>query len=397
MENGKIKTIVFKMVLEGRGIVNYDGNDNNMKEFLNQRCGYGLDEKNNNFKFAKKTFIKKDNYDELDGKNDLEYKVKISSNLLRHDMFYGDSEMKTPKINLIPSMVCHYATSVEGLLRGFCILLENESTIKSSALSISEAIQTNNSMPHMDFFSNDVPKEKKIDRDEKSTSIFMTETIGNIEYETKGLIDLQRLQYISSDPYLGRMAIKPSWLEGNNPLFHNSMFKHYGHVFNINKEDFNYGDNDLYSLGYWSSSSETIGEYFGEQGILLKEKFVKYLVKQMIKRMLEYKTIRANAYCMTKKLSIKVPKDALDNFCETGEWFDVTPTTYEEVVDYLFDKYGMYIFYEMSDIELINRTLGEIKKIEESLKEQKKQKKEEDKLRREKKKKEQELLKDKES
>ena len=345
-----IKKIVFKAEFEGQGIVNFDGDEQRI--FLNEHCG----EKyfNNNYKLAKKVFKKKSTkevaYTDKNGKeyvNDTDYSLKIGSTCLRNAIFANDSNVTNPRICIASPILAYYISSIQGLLRGYTALeFGNFSITKKSALTCPCAVQTNDSIPYVELQSNSAPKESG--EDKSSTSLYYTEKVGNITYETKGFISLQEIQFLSCDPFFGRIMFNPQWLEGENPLIDRMFKQHYGTT--------------PYKKGYFSSSTATLTKHLGEQGLLFNDDFVIFLVKEQIKRLLNVNINRAEGYAVTKSLKIKFVENGFNPFNEEN-WVEVNLENYEVIIDEAFAEKGMFQYYEEVKEEDVSMSKTEIDKL----------------------------------
>ena len=355
-----IKKIIFQADFEGQGIVNFDSKE--QRYFLNNHCGTRYTNDNN--KFAKKAFYKKDNIsnDENNEKNNTEYKLKISSTCLRNAIFANDANVTNPRICIASPILAYYISSIQGLLRGYTALeYGNFSITKKSALTCPCAIQTNNSLSYVELQSNSAPKENG--EDKGSTSLYFTEKVGDITYMTKGFISLQELQFLSCDPFFGRIMFNPQWLEGEKPLIDKMFLQHYGTT--------------PYKKGYFSSSTATLTKHLGEQGLLFNEDFVIFLVKEQIKRILNVNINRAEGYAVAKSLKIKFVENGFNPFNEEG-WIEVNLENYEQIIDEAFSEKGMFQYYEEvkeEDVSMLKTEIDNLYKEKAQEKENKKKSK----------------------
>lgn len=359
-----IKKIIFQADFEGQGIVNFDGDE--QRNFLNEHCGTKYF--NNNYKLGKKVFTKKENASEepsfidKNGKeyfNNTDYLLKISSTCLRNAIFANDANVTNPRICIASPILAYYISSIQGLLRGYTAMeYGNFAITKKSAISCPCAIQTNNSLSYVELQSNSAPKESGGD-DKSSTSLYFTEKVGDITYMTKGFISLQELQFLSCDPFFGRIMFNPQWLEGENPLIDRMFLQHYGAT--------------PYKKGYFSSSTATLTNHLGEQGLLFNEDFVIFLVKEQIKRLLNININRAEGYAVIKSLKIKFIENGFNPFKEEG-WVEVNLENYEQIIDEAFSEKGMFQHYEEVKEEDVSMTKGEINKLYKEKEEEKKEK-----------------------
>lgn len=360
----KTGTIIFKLELGGRGIVNFD-DPSTQKKFIVDHCG--SDKKiyhNNNIKVGKKAYTKRAEPTVImneDGEVvrviDVDYNLKISSNCLRHEIFVNDAEIQNVKSFLSDFILSRYTTSVQKLLQGYTCLSQDDSLTRKGALSITDALENSGAQIFMECHSNSGPKEKT--SDEGSTSLFFSEQVGDTSYEAYGSISLKELQFISADPFFGRLRLKPEWFEGDSPLIVDAFKSHYGVV--------------PFKTGYYTSSTAVYGKRLAEFGIRLSDDFVKFLVREQLKRILDIYINRAGAVAYTTKLKIKLVKDCYGaNFRNNEGWIEIT----SENVDSL--DFDMFNFFDECTEEEISATKAEIDKAEiisAKLKEEKKPKK----------------------
>ena len=339
-------SIKIKLKINGQGVVNFDGKE--QKYFMNEHCGtkyYG-----DNVKIAKKTFQFVDNINEVDAeyidedgnvkdkgkkkKVDVESHLKISSNCLRHHIF-GNTY---PNALALYSdyIFANFITSPQNMVRGYMETEEGMAYVKKSALTITDAIEQNGVVPYLELNSREIKKEKN------SNSLFYTENVGNVSYLAKGNIDLKTLQFMSDDELFGRVSFKPKWLEGENPLLEKVFKNHYGYI--------------PYKEGYFTSTKGVLTERFAEHGIKFNDDFVKFLVKDTLKRILHFGIFNANAFAQTVSLKVKkVENGVLDTFDDENGWEDLTS-------DEAIDKFDFSIndFFEEVDAETAKMTRKEL-------------------------------------
>lgn len=108
--------------------------------------------------------------------------------------------MQSPKVQLSDNVLSYFISSIKGLLRGYTFLSPNNfSLCRESPLTCSSAIQTNSAKPYIELNSNSYPKESSASA--KCSILYYTETVGDVEYEAKGFIDIQNLQFLSCDDF----------------------------------------------------------------------------------------------------------------------------------------------------------------------------------------------------
>ena len=92
MENNKktVKNILLRIKLAGYGIVNYDGGD--QKWVFNGTELNHMRTRHDNVTYAKKNFYK-------NSEGETEYKLKISSDCLKHSIFEREIPFQSPNIS----------------------------------------------------------------------------------------------------------------------------------------------------------------------------------------------------------------------------------------------------------------------------------------------------------
>lgn len=346
----KTKQIIFKVELNGRGVVNYDSFDN-QKSFLLNHCDVERScYRHNNIKVAKKVFfqlsepIKKTDADgNIVRVIDTGYKLKIASTCLRNAIFADDTQIQNSKAYLSNPVLAHYTTSIHSLLRGYAPLSKDGSLTRKGALTITDAIETSGTQIFLECHSNSGPKEKT--GDDGSTSLYYSEQVGNTMYEAQGMISLKELQFISADPFFGRLMIRPEWMEGECPLLNRSFETHYGCT--------------PFKTGYYTSSTAVLSKRLAEFGIRLEDDFVKFLVREQLKRLLNTKINRAESIAYVSSLKIKFVENGLgSNFSDDDGWITVDESNVNTI------DFDMFNFYDESTEEEVVATKGEIERVD---------------------------------
>ena len=359
-----INSIKLKVKINGCGVVNYDGNQ--QRFFTNEHCGtnyYG-----DNLKLAKKTFEYIDNVNEIDAeyidengnvknkgkkkKVDVESHLKISSPCLRH-YIYGNTY---PNALALYSdyIFANFITSPEIMVRGYMETEEGMAYVKNSALTITDAIEENGAVPYLELNSREIKKEKN------SNSLFYTENVGNVSYSAKGNIDLKTLQFMSDDELFGRVSFKPKWLEGKDPLLEKVFKNHYGYI--------------PYKEGYFTSTKGILTERFAEHGIKFNDDFIKFLVKDTLKRILHLNIFKAGAYAQTSSLLVKKVENGVhDTFEDENGW--IVLNSDEEIDNFDFEIEDFFEEVDAETAKMTRKDLVEAKeKVEAKTKKEKKNK-----------------------
>lgn len=341
----KTKNVLFRVQLEGQGIVNFDSTS--QKEIMLKTELSKTYSKAENAKFAKKVFTR----DEKTG--EISYKVKISSDSLRHAIFEDDTEFLSSLAMYADPILANFIASPMALVRGYLFAppsaTKKPTLRRKSALTITDAIQSNDAQVFMETYSRggDCEMDKDGGYARSSTSFFTKESIGEIEYAAKGNISIRNLQFISSDPIFDRIAVPSDWCQ-KNALFDQIMTNNYGE---------NYG-----KLGYYAGNSLIYTKRMAESGIMLAPEIVEKLVKDALKKLYKMSIVRANGFAKIKKLEVMLlsedDKDSMP-YGNNEDWI-----TINSVSD--IDKLEINpstSFYTEVDKQDVTSSRGEINKV----------------------------------
>jgi hypothetical protein len=302
------KNIAFKIRFEGSGILNYDAESKEHKDIM---YGNNFSEKNNdNSKFAKKQF-----FFDKDGK--LEYKIKISSNSVRHNLF-KDTYAINPAVFHTEAILMDFIASSSGLLRGWVFTKADTGGFKrDTAVVITDLVQVCNAKSHMDFHSNSGYKTKN--------SIFKKETIGHTVYEAKGYIKIDSLQFLSLDNCYDRNSMDGDLF----PLFEK--------IIKMESRFPQFSDKPKpYKL------KDGVGS-LSEYGVLFSNDFQNYLVRTFFGKLSNLKMSRgANAFGEVTSLKIKELDSDNYKFISEDGWVDY---------DADYKDFDFHSYYEETDLE----------------------------------------------
>lgn len=325
----KVKSILLKVELKGRGVVNFDSNE---QRFLWNKNTHGTGQEivnHDNVSFAKKRWYKE---------NDVfTHRLVISSNCLRHNIFSEDILFQSPNIisnkNLLYSMI----GSPGSLLRGYMFTERNSSGIKrSSVLNITDAEQTSNALSSIETFARSGEKVK--DENESDITYYKKETIGDITYEAKGSIDLMQLQFVSCDEVFDRLAFNPD------------NFDEYVSAMKSRLSTFNP------KLGYFQIKGSVVE--IPEYGIQLSKDNVVQLTKELLSRILKVKIRKASAYAEVVKVSYKLVYDGFkDKMSDDNNWLELTE---ENISEFNFEPENYYVEYDDNDAKSLRLELTRI-------------------------------------
>lgn len=289
----KIQSIRFRVVLNGRGVVNYDQSE--QRYFLNRYCG-GADVKNENQTFAKKEFFPNPYFVEqvtkyaTDNNVTVEeamkkvpqylYHLKISGNCLRNKIFGGTSDTDAV-IWEFPQAASNYIANPLGFTRGYMCARQNDPFRKKTCLNVTDAVDKN-AVLYSEIFT------KTGDRDD--TSYFTKETTGDTRYVFDAFFDVAEAQFASMDDYFARRAIPVDYFEGNNYI-EKAFLKNYGRI--------------PYTVGVFSKNNDIYGKSYGEYGLKMDDQFINDLIKTVASRLLSIHVDRNGGYIDTASVEYK--------------------------------------------------------------------------------------------
>lgn len=315
-----IKSILFKLDLEGKGVVNFDSKD---QKYIYSREKYDGNPKSSrydNVSYAKKNFYR-------DKEGNLVEKIKISSDCVKNAMFNDVIIAQSPNIMHHDSILYSYIASPELLVRGY-MLAKNKETIKRvSALKLMDAEITNDVVSNMEIHTKTGEKTSKKNEDDKNdvksdNTLHYRENIGESKYSTIGGIDLDALQFVSCDLTLDRYAFNPD------------LFGLYKQFLSMRMDGVDELDLKYYKL---TNSVVDLSEY----GFLLTNEQIVFLVKQTLKRLLGINIKRRNAFAKTCGLKIKLVENPLKDTYESNDgWIEINST--EDIDSLNFDAYQFY-------------------------------------------------------
>jgi hypothetical protein len=330
----KVKNILIKADLVGNGVVNMDSNE---QKFVFNGTNSHLKSFHNNTSYAKKNFYK-------DG-DDLTYKLKISSDCLKNDMFKTEVIAQSPKITHELGILYSYIASPMSLIRGYMFANKQETLKRSGALTICDAEQTCSAVSMMETFSKSGEKTTNDGETDKADNTFYKkETVGNINYSTFGNIDLMKLQFVSADQVFDRYAFNPD---------NYSLFKSF---LGLRLKNFNS------ELGYYKINNSVLD--IPEYGVKLSNENVLDLVKETLTKLSAINIKRKGGFAKVNSLKIKLVLDPLvDTFDSEDNWIELS-----SLAD--IDNLSLDIadFYELVEI---NQAKALRESIEQSLKDEK--------------------------
>lgn len=324
------KSILFRYKLKGKGIVNYDSSE---QKFIHNKYKTDLRYSNNNVSYAKKHFYKNED-------NELDWDIIISSNCLRHNIFIKDAYSQSQTLQKSDELLYHNISSISSLLRGYTHVNSNSGIKRKSPITITDAVQTNNSKSTLETMSKSGNKDSgKVGTDGNmiaSDTFFSKETIGDIEYTGEGQIDLMQLCFLPCSQEFDRYGFNPD-------------------LINLYKKYFNFWTNaigikdDIEIKDYTIKNSHV---RISEKGILFSNETINILVKEFFIRMLEFNIKKAGAFANLSELEYKIVNDPLrDTFYSDDNWIKITN---KSDIDNI--SFNVHEFYEVASEELIALT-----------------------------------------
>lgn len=331
----KIKNVKFEVELEGHGIVNYDSGD--QKFLWNRESKAGNKNKftsaDNNNMYAKKHYFRGE-----DGS--LDYKLKISSDCLRNAIFSGDAIVTNPKIMHHKVLLNSFIGSTLGLVRGYMFANKQETIKRKSPLTITSAIQTNNTESYMEFYSRSGEKVVGDDSGTGDTTIFNKESIGDMSYSARGFFNIGDLEFISADTNHDRCSFNPDDYSILKIFLSKSLP-------NFDAEP-----------GYYQLTTATTEA--GEYGIKLTNEQVVYLIKEALKRIYNINITRSGSYAKLNKMRIQLVSDTIN--LENNKWVEITSIS--DIENLIFETQEYYTKLEDSQVLKDREIIEENLKIE---------------------------------
>lgn len=251
METKKVKNILLRLKLKGYGIVNYDGGD--QKWVFNSTELNTMKTIHNNVTYSKKNFYK-------NSEGETDYKIKISSDCLKHSIFEKEIPFQSPNISHEKHILYSFIGSPAYILRGGFFEFGKGSFAykKKAPFSLEDAQQTCGAMSILETFARSGKKKTDNSIDDKAdNTFFKKETVGDIEYLATGSLDLEQLQFVSTDIIFDRYAFNPddfdlfSFFLKTRLNDFNSKLGYYGMVNSVNQipeYGFKFSNDNIVSL-----------------------------------------------------------------------------------------------------------------------------------------------------
>lgn len=331
----KVKNILFRVKIDGNGIVNFDdsdqqnyfGKEKNLRH-LSNRSDNGF-QKYNNAKYAKKAFFREG--------EDLNYKIKISSNALSNGIFREDVLFQSPNVMHNEEVLNSFIGSPYAMLKGYAFMMKEISLKRKSPITLTDAIQTCNAFSQLELCTRSGMKTS--DADTSDNSLYKEESVGDITYQATGTIDLMNLQFVSGDSTFDRLAINPDKFES---------FKKYM-TYKLPTFDS--------KLGYYMINNSVI--QLPEFGFMFNNDNVVSMVKGFFERLLKMDIKRKRAFARTKEIEYKLVYDVLeDTVYNEDNWVKLTK---DNLNDIDFEMQTFYSLVDKETAESVNSSISESK------------------------------------
>lgn len=310
MRNETVKNILFRIDIDGKGIVNYDSNDQRQIHY-----GTNLYDKYENVQYAKKNFYTKD--------DKLQYKIKISSDCIRHDIFINDVFNQSPNIISNNEIFHSYIASPAMLLRGYLFLDKKASYKRKSAVTISDAEQICNAVSHINTHSTSSVKTNL--EDIADNTFFKRENVGDIKYQAYGNIDIMQLQFISLSELFDRQSFNPD----SYKLFNTFLKTRLSKFDSESEPEYYLIDNSVSDVP--------------ELGITLNNECIVDLTKEFFKKLMSLHIKRKGAYAKTNNVQYKLVYDCIEDTFDSEDGWVTIPKNSEEIDNITFIPHTFYI------------------------------------------------------
>tara|TARA_R110001592_G_scaffold337506_1_gene624188 strand:- start:1932 stop:2939 length:1008 start_codon:yes stop_codon:yes gene_type:complete len=308
-----IKNILFKLDIKGNGIVNFDSSS---QKYIHNTAKSPLYYRHDNISYSKKNFYG------TAGEDNFRYEIKITPECMKKSIFGENIIAQTSKIAHNDELLYAYLASPTAITRGYLDTTRKEEVYnRNTSLKLHSAKQVCDAVPYIETFSKSGYKKKNNgDSDKSDNTFYKKESVGDIRYESGGLIDLKELQFISCDQVYGRYSFNPDKFD----------------LYKMNYE-LRFPESNL-ELDYYQliTSSIDIPEY----GIKLGEYEMKLMVKGLLLKLLGMEINRSSAYAHTAELKIKLVENSLvDTKDSEDNWITISSEADIENLDFNIHEY----------------------------------------------------------
>lgn len=285
-----IKSVDFKVVALGHGVVNWNGPTNLASDGPMTANNHSMPKLRG---FTNLSTRKKEGSDYVYRKSPVEVNFKetplyISQNCIRHHLFKAQTyDVHFANKNEVSDLT-RLLSSITGLVRGYVVT--NTKCKRTSPLLIEDFVdQLGNG--NFEQYSTDKHTDKNGNRD--NTSFFSKTTFGDTKYISYGSISIEQLQFISLDPKFDRAAMIIK--EGQGEVIAQQM---QDFIQSLNSE---LAPTATFHHNYVRSG--TIFEE-GENGILLNDDAIQALVEYTLTLISELSIRQAKSYMYVDNITV---------------------------------------------------------------------------------------------
>lgn len=342
----EVKSIKGSLFLNGKGLINGDGDG--QKQYNREKGFYanGSDSRYDNIKLAKKKYRTND-----DGKD--EFKYAVSSATIRHLMFDNEMPFFNQQIQCIPTVYYNALATPSMISRGY-MFTDHHSDRRKSIITVTDGVMEGawlnkittelrtrsgfkEGKTEVEYQTSEGETKKKVSKD---TCLYYIENVGEYTYKSDFFINLCESQFISTDIIFDRRAIDLSE-KVTTELYISAL-----------KRNFNVDDIDT---GFFYLESAVMGEEHAEEGIRLTPEMNNMLVKTVLKNMCGIHAERpANGALLTF--------DHMDITCNLSDGSEISFTIRKatDVDEYNFIHHTAYLKADNERIEERNRKMVEM-------------------------------------
>lgn len=308
-KNKKIHSVDFKVIAKGNGCVNFNGSQTFWSSEAAQKVSNVKTPKLLNFS-AKVSPDEKDKIQKYLSPEDViadkQIKMYISTNCLRHALFKTEFPNHVSELKM--SNCFDLLKNPGGLIRGYAVTDTIPLSRKSSIL-LEKAVDHKRNLVHETLTTTGV-------RD--GTSLFAEINAGETEYVFYGSINIEEIQFISTDNVFGRASI----LASKEELV--ELAREITEMLEILSSQLELTSVPKVEYGFWVRKHRVIKE--GEWGMLFNQDAIDVLVKWCLNKLENLVVKQAKGHMETESIVIdynngkhfRIKKDEL-SICETKD------------------------------------------------------------------------------
>lgn len=290
------KSIIFKAKFRGQGIVNYDSND---QKYYYNRTRTGANVRHDNVMFGKGrfTFVSKND----DGKETWDKTNVISADFVRHHMYAEEMSVHMPNVMHNDQLLIQSVATKAALERGY-MFAKSETWKRKSPFQISYLTNVSNAVSTIETYSNS--QQKIGDNENKGTSFYLKEVLGDTEYVAEGFVDLSELGFISMSEIHDRMSVNPD-LAG---VYRHNLSQHLG--------------SEVSPIKYWNKINDMY--QIPEKAIKLTDDQVRMLAKDIFRRLVSLQVFKNGGFVVCESVDILLVDDpTVDNISSEDGWISI--------------------------------------------------------------------------